>query len=162
MSHLVTTFAETTSYTWRLMRMIEEDPSPRFDFCYIDGAHNWFVDGFAFFLVNKLLKPGGWLLLDDLDWSYSISPALRDSAEVRQMPDDERTTPHMRKVYDLLIKTHPDYHQFRVEGSWGFAQKRSATGHATREIVTERVIETRTVHVGVGAVLVRALKALKR
>lgn len=44
----VTVFYEPTSYTWRLMRMIEEDPSPRFDFCYVDGAHDWFTDGLLF------------------------------------------------------------------------------------------------------------------
>src|SRR6187401_1593211 len=63
LQHRVTTFEEPTSYTWRLMRMLEEDPTPRYDFCYLDGAHSWFVDGFAFFLVDKLLKPGGWMLL---------------------------------------------------------------------------------------------------
>ena len=29
---------EPHSYIWRLMKMLEDDPSPRFDFCFIDGA----------------------------------------------------------------------------------------------------------------------------
>ena len=39
------------------------------------------------------------------------------------MPEDERTTPQVRLVYDLLIKAHPGYHNFRDEGDWAFAQK---------------------------------------
>jgi hypothetical protein len=35
----VTVFYEPTSYVWCLMKMLEEDPSPEFDLCYIDGAH---------------------------------------------------------------------------------------------------------------------------
>jgi len=58
----VAIFYEPTSYIWRLMKMLEETSSPRFDFCYIDGAHDWFTDGFAFFLVDRLLKPGGHML----------------------------------------------------------------------------------------------------
>jgi predicted O-methyltransferase YrrM len=40
LSELVTPFYEPTSYIWRLMKMIEADPTPRFDMCYIAGAHN--------------------------------------------------------------------------------------------------------------------------
>lgn len=68
--NLVTIHYEPTSYTWRLMKLLEEDDSPRFDLCYIDGAHSWFVDGFAFFLVDRLLRPGGWIVFDDLDWTF--------------------------------------------------------------------------------------------
>ena len=60
-------FAEST-YNWELMKIIERQTSngvctPIFDFCYIDGAHNFEVDCCAFYLVDKLLKPGGWILL---------------------------------------------------------------------------------------------------
>ncbi|MEM9852716.1 MAG: hypothetical protein AAF761_12065, partial [Pseudomonadota bacterium] len=27
------------------------------------------------------------------------------------------------KVYDLLVRTHPGYGNFRVDGQWAFAQK---------------------------------------
>jgi predicted O-methyltransferase YrrM len=63
----VTVFYEPTSYIWRMMKMLEESPLPRFDFCYVDGAHDWYTSGFAFFLVDRLLKPGGLIIFDDLD-----------------------------------------------------------------------------------------------
>jgi hypothetical protein len=51
---MVNYYFEPTSYTWRMMKMLEEDEGPRFDLCYLDGAHSWFVDGFAFFLIDRL------------------------------------------------------------------------------------------------------------
>ena len=114
-----------TSYTWELMRMLEhrDDGQWMFDFAFIDGAHSWFVDGLAFYLVDKLLKPGGWVLFDDLDWTYATSPTLGETEFVRSMPEDERTTPQIGKVYELLVKTHPGYCEFRNDGSWGWARK---------------------------------------
>jgi predicted O-methyltransferase YrrM len=114
-----------TSYTWELMRMIEETPEGewKFDFAFIDGAHSWFVDGFAFLLVDRLLKPGGWILFDDLDWTFGSSPTLRGTDLVKSMPVEERDTPQIGKVFDLLVRRHPGYGDFRVDGSWGWAHK---------------------------------------
>lgn len=120
----VNIFYEPTSYTWRLMKFLEEDPTPRFDLCYIDGAHNWYVDGFAFFLVDKLLKPGGWIIFDDMNWTYAKSPTNSKVERVRLMPEDEKTTPQVKKIFDLLVKTHPDYHNFKETKQWGYAQKK--------------------------------------
>jgi predicted O-methyltransferase YrrM len=159
--HRVEIFYEPTSYTWRLMRMLQEDPAPRFDLCYIDGAHDWFVDGFAFFLVDRLLRPNGWILFDDMDWTYGGSPTLAHTERVRQMPDDERTTKQVRLVYDLLVKTHPNYHNFRDEGEWGFAQKMpdgvGATG--ARTIVKEVVVVEK--QVGLGGALIEVARKLR-
>src|SRR5258707_1117285 len=57
------------SYTWELMRLIESRVvegrcRPFFDLCFVDGAHTWDTDGLAFFLVEKLLRPGGWVVFD--------------------------------------------------------------------------------------------------
>lgn len=120
----VTIHFERKSYLWRLMRLLEDDTLPRFDLCYLDGAHNWYTDGLAFFLVDRLLRPGGWIIFDDLDWTYAASPALCQQEWVQNMPDEERTTAQVRKIYELLVKTHPDYEQCRVEGNWAFAQKK--------------------------------------
>jgi predicted O-methyltransferase YrrM len=102
-SQRVKVFYEPTSYTWRMMRFLEEDTTPRFDFCYLDGAHSWFVDALAFFLVDRLLRPGGWIIFDDLDWTYATSPSLKESEEVRSMPLDEQTTSQVKKIYELLV-----------------------------------------------------------
>jgi len=120
---LVDIYYENTSYNWRLMKMIEEDSTPRFDMCYLDGAHNWYTDGFAFFLVDRLLRPGGWIIFDDVDWTYSSSPALREAEFVSKMPIEEQTTPQVRKVFELLVMNQPGYGSFSIQGQWAYAQK---------------------------------------
>ena len=117
-----------SSYDWFLKEQIEaqSDPSgncePLYDFCYLDGAHNWTIDGLAVFLVEKLLRPQGWLLLDDLEWSYASSPST--ASEPFALSQSERREPHMRAVFDLLVRQHPSFALCRVQdGNWGWAQK---------------------------------------
>ncbi len=124
LSSLVTIHYEPNSYNWKLMKLIEEHPTPIFDFCYIDGAHDWYTDGFAFFLVDKLLVPGGWILFDDVSWTFNTSPTMKNSERVKKMPSDERDTAQVKKVYELLVKNHPQYHNFMVKGDWAYAQKK--------------------------------------
>ncbi len=136
----VTYYYEDTSYTWRLMKFLEENDKPIFDFCYIDGAHDWFVDGFAFLLVDKLLKPGGWVIFDDLYWTFEKSKGLRNNPRVKKMPIEEKTTPQINKVFELLVKRHPDYHNFDiVHDWWGIAQKKPDT-KTYPELVNENAL----------------------
>lgn len=124
LNEYVTPYFENKSYTWRLMKLIEENPDPIFDFCYIDGAHDWYNDGFAFLLVDKLLKPGGWIIFDDLTWTFATSPSLKNTDYVKNMTDEEKNTPQIKKVFDILVKKNENYHNFSVIKDWGIAQKK--------------------------------------
>jgi hypothetical protein len=68
------------------------------------------------------------------------------------MPEEEQTTQQVKKVFDLLVKTHPNYGEFSVVDGWGFAQKleTDSSGPVTirREIVYKEV--------GMGAILRQA------
>lgn len=132
LAHLVRrVVVEDSSYTWWLKSQVEANSDeagncqPIYDFCYLDGAHNWTIDGLAALLVEKLLRPGGWLLLDDLGWSYAGSSAgAGQSADDLHLSRPERTEPHMRAVFDLLVRQHPSFTEFRVENEWwGWARK---------------------------------------
>jgi predicted O-methyltransferase YrrM len=122
----VTPVIAETSYTWELMKLLERDPQPRFDFAYIDAGHTWDVTGFGFLLVDRLMAPGGWVLFDDLDWTLATSPALRDAPETRRLPEEQRTAPQVRKVFELLVRTHPDYVEVHERDGWGWARKSPA------------------------------------
>lgn len=111
------------TYTWELRKLLRDGSS--FEFAFIDGAHTWEVDGFAFLLVDRMLEARSWVLFDDLDWTISVSPTLRDSPETSAMPEDERTTAQVREVYELLVRRHPEYHEFREDGEWAWARKRA-------------------------------------
>jgi predicted O-methyltransferase YrrM len=116
-------YFEPTSYNWRLMKFLEDGLQGQFDFCYIDGGHTWYSTGFAFFLVTKLLRPGGWIIFDDLDWTHEAERA-GGILRVEAMPSEEKLTPQVRRVYELLVKTDPSFDLFFEEGQWGYARKR--------------------------------------
>ena len=108
LSSYITIYYEPKSRIWRLMKLIEQHPQP-IDFCFIYGAH-WYTDGFAFFLIDKLLRHGGWILFDDINWPFDTSPSLKNSEKVQNMPYDEQETAQIGKVFELLVKPHPQYH----------------------------------------------------
>jgi predicted O-methyltransferase YrrM len=116
-------YFESSSYHWRLMKFLEAGMQETFDLCYIDGGHTWSSTGFAYFLCARLLKPSGWIIFDDLDWTFDSSLALSRSDKVKRLSDEERTTPQVRKVYELLVKSDPRFGDFVDDGRWGFARK---------------------------------------
>ncbi len=111
-------------YTWYLLEYIESNGACEapFDFCFIDGAHTWDADGFAFYLVASLLTRGGLIIFDDLDWSFTSSPSLMNTDYVTAMPEAYRTMPQVRKVFELLVRRDPRFKCWERDG-WGYAQK---------------------------------------
>lgn len=130
LEEFVTYFFEPRSYTWRLLKMLEEHPRRQFDFCYFDGGHFWDPTGFAFFLVDKLLRPGGWILFDDLNWTAksAVKPGTAVPGWIAKYPREEQSVEQVRKVFDLLVREHASYTDFLIEGKWGFARKKPASG----------------------------------
>jgi predicted O-methyltransferase YrrM len=117
------------SYNWELMRIIEKQTKngickPIFDFCFLDGSHNFEIDCCAFFLLDKLLNPGAYILLDDLLWTYNH---VKDTELVKRMSIDELTTPHIKKLFDLIITQHQDYTDFSIDQGWAMARKKLNT-----------------------------------
>jgi predicted O-methyltransferase YrrM len=131
LSHLVKLDRSYSSYTWFLKEEVEErsdafgNCDPKYDLCYLDGSKNWTVDGLAVVLIEKLLKPDGWLLMDDLDWMYSsVEGEQSDGISIGQMSEAERTEPHLRAVFNLIVSQHPSFTELRIEdGWWGWARK---------------------------------------
>ncbi len=129
-------YYEHTSYTWRLMKFLEEDPTPRFDFCFLDGAHNWFVDGFAFLLADRLLRRNGWFIFDDLHWVDGGSTAAG-----KAMSEEERNSAQVQKIYEVLVKPHPCYGDFKTEDRWAYAHKLTASVTDPAPVKMEHVVK---------------------
>ena len=121
--HLVRVHLEQRSFNWRLMRMLQEGQFESFDFCYLDGGHTWYDTGLAFCLVDRLLKPGGWVVFDDLRFTFRQS-SNRDKPWVRRMPEEEQTEPQVQRVFELLVESNPNFSDFRKMGQFAFARKR--------------------------------------
>jgi predicted O-methyltransferase YrrM len=119
-----TVHVEHRTYFWRLMKMLEADPQPRFDLVYLDGGHTWDDTGYAFLLVDKLLRPGGWVIFDDLHWTMDKSAKrVGDKDLYKHHTQEARGMAQVKKVFDLLVRTNPRYGNFREKDGWGYAQK---------------------------------------
>lgn len=143
---------ENTGYNWFLKKMIAASTTdgvctPCYDFCFIDGAKNWTIDGGAFFLVDKLLREDSWIVFDDLQWTYESKlkegKKKTDGVSMLEMGEDELIQPHVELIYQLLVMQHPSYSNFLVKDDWwGWAQK-SATGRKQVEVRISKEYEKR-------------------
>ena len=134
LARYVDVFWEPTGYSWFLRNEIranskDDQCTPKYDLCIIDGSKNWTIDGHAFFCVDKLLTQGGWLIFDDYAWTYARAARRGKDATAgithSQLSDEELNTPHIQEVFHLLVMQHPNYSNFRVhgQGDWAWAQK---------------------------------------
>jgi hypothetical protein len=100
------------SYCWSLMKLIAGSKEPIFDYVYLDGAHTWDVDALAFFLVDRLLKPGGFIDFDDYFWSIARSGSMNPEAfpRIREFYTDEQiAAPQVALIVELLVKRSGRY-----------------------------------------------------
>ncbi len=125
--HVDVILAERT-FTWELRRLLDQPSPPQFDFVFLDAGHTWDVTGFAFFLVDRMLKPGGWMLFDDLNWSIAKSPSLSGGQWARYS-EEEREAEQVRMVVDTLVQGDGRY-ETHYDGNWGWAQKLTDVGSA--------------------------------
>ena len=122
-----------SGYTWFLHDEIKRFTTngkckAGYDFCFIDGPKNWTIDGAAFFMVDKLLKVNGYIIFDDYNWTYAAADAKRDATDGithRRLSEEERVTPHIREICDLLVSQHPNYGPVTKlqHADWAMVQK---------------------------------------
>jgi len=129
LGRFVTVEREQNSYTWFLKKKIEERSGsgscePLYDFVYIDGPKNWTIDGCAFFLADKLMNEGSWILFDDYKWAYGQDREATDGFVHRDMSEDQRSNPNIELVFRYLVMQHPNYSDFKIQDEeWAWARK---------------------------------------
>lgn len=100
------------SYNWSLMHIMRYHPEPLFDYVFLDGAHTYDVDGLALLLLDRLLRPGGYLELDDYDWyiGRSATQAPGVYPEIAEWYTEEQIhTPHVAKIAHLFLERGEGY-----------------------------------------------------
>lgn len=148
LSQYVTIVRQPTSYTWYLRdelraRVDAGGPLESFDLCIIDGPKNWTIDGAAFLMADRLLRPGALVVFDDVDWTYAQADGRRDETDGivhRELSDAERCTPHVREIAELLVMQHASYGDFVfTDTEWFLATKSSGATDVPR-IVRHQVV----------------------
>ena len=124
-------------YNWYMADLIKKQTiegncSPIYDFCLLDGAHEWEPDALAFTLVAMLLKPGAWIALDDVNFNLRMVPNWKE--DFPNYSDRELDAFQVNMVYSLIVEQHPDFYDFQVthKGRIGWARKNALlSGNAT-------------------------------
>jgi predicted O-methyltransferase YrrM len=105
------------SYNWALMQLIKSGDHPIFDYIFLDGAHTWQVDALAFFLLDKLLKVGGYIEFDDYHWSIAKSPTMNPEAfpmSAEMYTEEQIQASHVGLIIDLLVRTNKRYKEIET------------------------------------------------
>jgi len=100
------------SYNWSLMTILEQHTKPIFDYAFLDGMHTWETDGFAFLLIDKLLKPGGYIDFDDYNWTLAGSETLGPRhfpLTAKLYTNEQIRTRSIKKIIDLLVRRNKNY-----------------------------------------------------
>jgi predicted O-methyltransferase YrrM len=127
---------EEGGYNWFLHRKLKEQArdgyfEPLYDFVFLDGAHTWLDDGFALLLIERLLKPGGWVHLDDLAWI---------PGERTDYPEHQRTFSHVRDIWELLVVRNPQFDEMRSDDSTAWARKSPDAGSGVRVVYKQDLL----------------------
>jgi hypothetical protein len=100
------------SYNWPLMKLIEANSGNYlFDYCFLDGAHTIAVDALTFFLCDRLLRPGGFMDLDDYGWRQrgsSLDPA-RVPVTADLYTDEQIDAYQVKMLVDIIVKRDARY-----------------------------------------------------
>ena len=107
------------SYAWVLATMARDleragQPVELFDFVYLDGAHAFHHDAPACAVLKRMIKPGGYLVLDDMKWTFNTSPTMNPAKrpEVGESYTEEQlSVPHVALVVDVLLRPDKEFEE---------------------------------------------------
>ena len=102
------------SFCWKLGKQVidPENNEGLFDLVYLDGAHSFLFSGLACALLKNLIREGGYLILDDLQWSYGNSPDRNPKADpeiLEQYTQEQVDTLQIQMVVDAFLKNDENW-----------------------------------------------------
>ena len=108
------------SYCWTLadFYLNEKNNKNIFDLAYLDGAHTFFHDAPACCVLKELVKVEGYLVLDDVKWSYAKSPTSNPKINpmiLEKMTDGQINIPHIELILKLFLDTDKRFVRFYDE-----------------------------------------------
>ena len=103
--------------------MREDDLDGFFDVVYLDGAHTFMHDGLAVCILKQLIKKGGYLILDDLFWTYSNWNGGKTVEG--KLPKYQRDDKQILRVQEIFLRHDPNFEKLSDDKSYrGIFRKR--------------------------------------
>lgn len=96
------------SYHWSLAKLLDEHRKPIFDYAYLDGSHMLVHDLPAFIILDKLVKPGGFIEFDDYGWKFENSTWMK-AIRHQYITDEQAAIPNVKMLVDLFVVNNPNY-----------------------------------------------------
>jgi hypothetical protein len=93
------------SYNWHLMTLYNKGVRP--DFVFIDGKHTFDTDWLAFFLIDRMILPNGYIYFDDYNWTIETSPTMNEVKfpQIKdQYTDEQIRSKHIKILIDSVVK----------------------------------------------------------
>lgn len=108
------------SYNWKLSDMLlemkEQEKDGIFDVAYLDGNHTLAFDGLACWLLKQLVKKGGYLIFDDVDWSYKKYRATHPTAFERYT-EEQVADCQIKRVINLFMRDDGNFREIYLTGT---------------------------------------------
>ncbi len=154
LQEFVSIYREKQSYNWFLNREIENNTdknyncTPIYDLIFIDGPKDWTIDGFAFFLADKLLKKNGWIVFDDYLWSdYKKIDQKVPDYNPNTFDDNQIKKPNIKEVFHKLVMQHPNYSNFEItDDVLAWAQKTTENNNRFLKYESKASIKYKIIH----------------
>lgn len=106
------------SYVWTLFELVQRGES--YDAIFLDGHHTLYVDLPAMLLADRLLRNGGYLMLDDTKWTLAflrenLCRSFGEWSFYRQVYDfdeytpEQQQLPHISQSAELMLLNNGEY-----------------------------------------------------
>lgn len=137
-THRISPIFYDRSYSWAIERLLSSPNRPAFDVCVLNGNKSWDASGFGLLLCDMVLRPGGLLIVTDLEWSMSGSPYFRQNTEMAKRHEVEEFKSKPVRIACDLILPHLGYdtREIAPNRSLAFARKPKTTLSPERQGTT--------------------------
>ncbi|HBG99053.1 MAG: class I SAM-dependent methyltransferase [Rhodobacteraceae bacterium] len=113
------------SYAWELATMAfslksKGLPLEMFDFVYLDGAHSFHHDAPACVTLKDMVRPGGYIVFDDMYWTFNKSPVMNPQKKpsiTKDYSDDQLDRPHVELVVEVFMAPDARFEQVFLTGN---------------------------------------------